>query len=94
LIFYESPHRIVKTLTQLAEVFGPERPASVSRELTKLFEETLTSTLGELAATLAARPAIKGEIVLVVEGAKQERTERRDKYDDTDSADDDTNADD
>jgi 16S rRNA (cytidine1402-2'-O)-methyltransferase len=94
LIFYESPHRIVKTLTQLAEVFGPERPASVSRELTKLFEETLTATLGELAATLAARPAIKGEIVLVVEGAKQERTERRDKYNDTDPADDDTDADD
>jgi 16S rRNA (cytidine1402-2'-O)-methyltransferase len=91
LIFYESPHRIVKTLTQLAEVFGPERPASVSRELTKLFEETLTAPLGELAATLAARPAIKGEIVLVVEGAKQERTERRNKYDDADAP---TDADD
>ncbi|RZK23927.1 MAG: 16S rRNA (cytidine(1402)-2'-O)-methyltransferase, partial [Hymenobacter sp.] len=84
LIFYESPHRIVKTLTQLAEVFGPARPASVSRELTKLFEETLTSTLGELAAALAARPAIKGEIVLVVEGIKLEKPERRNKYDDAD----------
>jgi len=101
LIFYESPHRIVKTLTQLAEVFGPERPASVSRELTKLFEETLTAPLGELAATLAARPAIKGEIVLVVEGAKQERSERS-KYnsrndresDDTDDLADDGDADD
>lgn len=76
LIFYESPHRIVKTLTQLAEVFGADRPASVSRELTKLFEETLTAPLGELAATLAARPAVKGEIVLIVEGAKLERSER------------------
>ncbi|WP_375416873.1 16S rRNA (cytidine(1402)-2'-O)-methyltransferase [uncultured Hymenobacter sp.] len=69
LIFYESPHRIVKTLQQLAEVFGPDRPASVSRELTKLFEETVNGTLGELAANFAARPAIKGEIVLVVEGS-------------------------
>jgi 16S rRNA (cytidine1402-2'-O)-methyltransferase len=87
LIFYESPHRIVKTLTQLAEVFGPARPASVSRELTKLFEETLTGPLGELAATLAARPAVKGEIVLVVEGIKLEKTERRNKYDDSDEDD-------
>jgi 16S rRNA (cytidine1402-2'-O)-methyltransferase len=95
LIFYESPHRIVKTLAQLAEVFGPERPASVSRELTKLFEETLTAPLGELAATLAARPAVKGEIVLVVEGIKLEKPERRNKYDDADddSTDDDNDAD-
>ena len=96
LIFYESPHRIVKTLTQLAEVFGADRPASVSRELTKLFEETLTAPLGELAATLAARPAIKGEIVLVVKGAEHERTERS-KYaarDDDDDPTDDGAADD
>lgn len=98
LIFYESPHRIVKTLTQLAEVFGPERLASVSRELTKLFEETLTAPLGELAATLAARPVIKGEIVLVVKGAEHERIERS-KYaarddDDIDDDTDDGDADD
>ena len=68
MIFYESPHRLVKTLQQLAEAFGPERPASVSRELTKLFEETQTGTLASLAAEFAARPAIKGEIVLVVAG--------------------------
>ena len=73
MIFYESPHRIVKTLEQLAEVLGPDRPASVSRELTKLFEETLTAPLAELAANFAARPAIKGEIVLVVQGQKEER---------------------
>ena len=96
LIFYESPHRIVKTLTQLAEVFGADRPASISRELTKLFEETLTAPLSELAATLAARPAIKGEIVLVVEGTKHERIERS-KYaarDDDDEPTDDGDADD
>lgn len=68
MIFYESPHRLVKTLQQLADVFGPERRASVSRELTKLFEETVTGTLASLGADFAARPAIKGEIVLVVEG--------------------------
>ncbi|MGI4870709.1 MAG: 16S rRNA (cytidine(1402)-2'-O)-methyltransferase [Janthinobacterium lividum] len=93
LIFYESPHRIVKTLTQLAEVFGPARMASVSRELTKLFEETLIAPLAELAATLAARPAIKGEIVLVVEGAKPEPTERT-KYSSRRDADDDDEPDD
>ena len=63
MIFYESPHRIVKTLEQLAEVSGPERQASVSRELTKLFEETVNGTLPELAANFAARSSIKGEIV-------------------------------
>jgi 16S rRNA (cytidine1402-2'-O)-methyltransferase len=68
LIFYESPHRIVKTLEQLAEVFGPARRASVSRELTKLFEETVTGTLASLVADFGARATIKGEIVLVVEG--------------------------
>lgn len=73
MIFYESPHRIVKTLEQLAEVLGPDRPASVSRELTKLFEETVTAPLAELAANFAARPSIKGEIVLVVQGQKEER---------------------
>ena len=68
MIFYESPHRLVKTLTQLAEVFGAQRPASVSRELTKLFEETVTGTLASLAVDFGARVAIKGEIVLVVAG--------------------------
>ena len=80
LIFYESPHRIVKTLEQLAEVFGPDRPASVSRELTKLFEETVTAPLGELARNFAARAAIKGEIVLVVQGHKEERPAKESRY--------------
>jgi 16S rRNA (cytidine1402-2'-O)-methyltransferase len=72
MIFYESPHRIIKTLEQLAEAFGPTRLASVSRELTKLFEETVTGTLAELAADFAGRTSIKGEIVLVVQGYKEE----------------------
>ncbi len=69
MIFYESPHRLVKTLNQLAEVFGPERPASVSRELSKKFEETRRGTLAELAAHYEAHPP-KGEIVLVVGGRR------------------------
>ena len=87
LIFYESPHRIVKTLQQLGEVFGPARRASLSRELTKLFEETRTDTLAALLAEFSARPAIKGEIVLVVEGAAPERKERRSMRDEEDEVD-------
>jgi 16S rRNA (cytidine1402-2'-O)-methyltransferase len=67
-ILYESPHRLQKCLEQLALVCGPERQASVSRELTKLFEETANGTLAELLAHFAAKPA-KGEIVIVVGGA-------------------------
>jgi 16S rRNA (cytidine1402-2'-O)-methyltransferase len=69
MIFYESPHRILKTLTQFAEYFGPDRQASVSRELTKMFEETLNGSLEELVKIFTTK-AIKGEFVLVVEGRK------------------------
>ncbi len=68
VILYESPHRLARTLADLAEHFGPERPAAVCRELTKKFEETRTGTLGELAAHYEAHAA-KGEIVLVIGGA-------------------------
>ncbi|KAA9333067.1 16S rRNA (cytidine(1402)-2'-O)-methyltransferase [Hymenobacter busanensis] len=71
MIFYESPHRIVKTLEQLAEALGPERMASVSRELTKLFEETVTDTLAALAVEFGKRTTIKGEIVVVVQGLRE-----------------------
>lgn len=67
LIFYESPHKIVKTLKDLAEYFGVDRKASLSREITKKFEETLRGTLGEL-AEVAEKRNLKGEMVLVVEG--------------------------
>lgn len=67
MIFYESPHRLMKTLEQLAEAFGPERMASVSRELTKLYEENVRGTLEELITYYQENP-IKGEIVLVVQG--------------------------
>jgi len=65
IIFYESPHRLLKTLKQLAEVMGGNRMASVSRELTKLFEETITDTLEGL-ITHFENTAPKGEIVLVL----------------------------
>ncbi len=68
LVFYESPHRLLRTLQQLAEVFGAERRASVSRELTKIHEETINGTLSTLAAHYSEKN-VKGEIVLVVEGA-------------------------
>ena len=66
LVFYESPHRLVKTLNQLDEYLG-ERKASVSRELTKLHEETRNNTLAALSEHYTTTPA-KGEIVIVVEG--------------------------
>ncbi len=68
MVFYEAPHRLVKTLGQLAEYLGAERRASVSRELTKKFEETKRGTLAELKAYFEERPP-KGELVIVVEGA-------------------------
>ncbi len=69
MIFYESPFRLVKCLEQFAEHFGTERRASVSRELSKFFEENKRGTLAELITYFEAKPA-KGEIVVVVEGLK------------------------
>jgi 16S rRNA (cytidine1402-2'-O)-methyltransferase len=67
MIFYESPFRLVKTLQQFAGVFGEERLASVSRELTKMFEENKRGTLKECHEHFAAKK-VKGEIVIVVAG--------------------------
>jgi 16S rRNA (cytidine1402-2'-O)-methyltransferase len=67
MIFYESPHRLVKTLTQFKEYFGGERMVSVSREISKMFEETVNGTLDEL-LELYKTKAIKGEFVVVVAG--------------------------
>jgi 16S rRNA (cytidine1402-2'-O)-methyltransferase len=69
IIFYESPHRLVKALEQFIEFFGADRRASVSRELTKMFEENKRGTLQELADHFKTK-TIKGEIVIVVEGNK------------------------
>lgn len=69
IIFYESPHRLLKTLEQLAEYLGIERQACVSRELTKVFEENIRGTLSELLLHYQNNPStIKGEIVIIVAG--------------------------
>jgi 16S rRNA (cytidine1402-2'-O)-methyltransferase len=80
MVFYESPHRLMKTLEQFAEAFGPDRMASVSRELTKVFEENVRGTLAELIEYYKEHP-IKGEIVLVVEGKSGGRSEKREARD-------------
>lgn len=67
MIFYESPYRVEKTLLQFSEHFGSDRRASVSRELTKIFEETINGTLEEL-ITHFKTGIIKGEFVIVVAG--------------------------
>ena len=70
MIFYESPFRIVKTLEQMAEYWGAERKASVSREISKKFEETVRGTLPELIVHFTENPP-KGEFVMVVEGCNK-----------------------
>lgn len=69
MVFYESPHKIGKTLHDLANYFGKERNASLSREISKKFEETLRGTLAELILITEQR-SLKGEMVLIVEGKK------------------------
>lgn len=69
MVFYESPHKLIKTLTQFAEYFGEDRPVSVSRELTKLYEETVRGTLSEVLSYFTDKPP-KGEFVVVVGGKK------------------------
>lgn len=70
MIFYESPYRLVKTLTQFSEIFGIDRRASVSREITKIFEETQRGSLSEL-ITYFSQKEVKGEIVIIVEGKSE-----------------------
>ena len=80
MVFYESPHRVVKTLGQLAETFGPERRVAVCRELTKLHEEYVRGTLGEALAHFRQNEP-RGEFVIVVEGCggrkKREKNEQQ-----------------
>lgn len=68
IVLYEAPHRLARTLADLVEVLGPERRVAVARELTKLHEEVVHTTLGEAAERAAATKPI-GEVVVVVEGA-------------------------
>jgi 16S rRNA (cytidine1402-2'-O)-methyltransferase len=68
LVFFEAPHRVKDTLADLAAAFGPDRPAALCRELTKVYEEIRRAPLGELATSAVEDPP-RGEITLVVEGA-------------------------
>jgi 16S rRNA (cytidine1402-2'-O)-methyltransferase len=72
LVVFESPHRLLASLDDAMAELGAGRPAAIARELTKLHEEVLRGPLGELRATLGARPALKGEFVLVLGGAGDE----------------------
>ncbi|QKX04592.1 16S rRNA (cytidine(1402)-2'-O)-methyltransferase [Aquimarina sp. TRL1] len=69
MIFYESPHKLVKTLSHFQEYFGEDRRVSVSRELTKMYEETIRGTVEEVVKHYENKPP-KGEIVIIVEGKK------------------------
>ena len=70
MIFYEAPHKLLSTLEDMAQVFGPDRPISLCRELTKLHEEVVRTTLGEAVAKYTETPP-KGEFVLVLAGAPE-----------------------
>jgi len=70
MVLYESPHRLIKTLEQIVEFFGSERLVSVSRELTKLHEETRTGTVAEVLEHFKQKE-VKGEIVIVIDGKKE-----------------------
>ena len=74
MIFYEAPHKLLTTLTDLREVFGGDRPISLCRELTKLHEEVVRTTLAEAVTRYTETPP-KGEFVLIVAGAPTEQQE-------------------
>jgi len=79
IIFYESPHRLIKTLKQFAEYFGEERQVSVSRELTKMHEENIRGTAVELINYYDTH-TLKGEIVIIVEGFEKIVSKITNKY--------------
>lgn len=82
MIFYESPHRVVKALGQFAEVFGFDRRCSACREISKIHEESVRGTLAEVKAHFEANEP-RGEFVLIVEGYDAPKT-KKNKYEDRD----------
>lgn len=76
MIFYESPYRLVKTLRQFCDTFGPDRQVSVCREISKIHEESVRGTLDEVATHFEQTPP-KGEIVIVVAGAEKTKEKKR-----------------
>lgn len=81
IIFYESPHRVVKTLTQFAEVFGPERPVSVCREISKLHEESVRGTVQEVLQHFTENEP-RGEFVIVLGGKEEKPQTKANRQDD------------
>jgi 16S rRNA (cytidine1402-2'-O)-methyltransferase len=75
IIIYESPFRLVKTLEQFEAIFGPERKVSVSRELSKIFEENFRGTIAEVQAHFSSK-TVKGEIVIVLEGSAGKKSNK------------------
>ena len=76
-VFYETPHRILDALADVAATFGPSQPVVVARELTKLHEEFLRGTVAEVLGTLTARASVRGEMVLILsltEAAPEQQT--------------------
>lgn len=82
IILYESPHRILRTLRELVEYFGGDRPAALCREMTKIYEEINRGTLSELYEIYSARGSIKGEFVVLIGGkpAVKEKREGRKEW--------------
>jgi 16S rRNA (cytidine1402-2'-O)-methyltransferase len=78
MVFYESPHRLLKTLEEFMIVFGEERQSSISRELTKMFEETVRGTLS-VVKTHFETHTLKGEFVICVAG-KEEKKGKQEKF--------------
>ncbi len=76
MVFYESPYRLLKTLRQIAELFGEGRQVSVAREISKLHEEHVRGSLGEIIAHFEANEP-RGEIVIVVAGKEKERKQQK-----------------
>lgn len=79
MIFYESPYRLLKTLEQFAEYFGPERQVSVAREISKVHEESVRGTLTEVIQHFKETEP-RGEIVIVLAGKEKEKRTKRSKY--------------
>ncbi len=75
MVFYESPYRVLKTLQQFAEVFGPDRPVSCCREISKIHEESVRGTLSEVITHFKEREP-KGEFVIVVGGAEEVKVKK------------------
>ena len=72
MVFYESPHKILRTLKDFKTVFGNERKISISRELTKIFQENIRGSVLEVLELISEKPP-KGELVIIVEGYKKSK---------------------